>query len=734
MIGDQGLEIAEEPPRIRMLGDALADQIAAGEVVERPASVVKELLENAIDAGARRVSIELQEGGVGSIVVVDDGCGIHPEDLRLAVTRHATSKLRGPEDLVEIATLGFRGEALASMAAVAHFSIRSRPRSEPRGTELRCHPGLPPEAHAVGMPVGTRVELRGLFSNVPARRKFLRSEATEVGHVAQTVLRVALVQPSVHVSLSHGARRLLDLPACSPAARVEQVLARGHRAALRHVEGEADGVRVQAWLAPPEAALRDRNGLYVVVRRRVVREPNVARIVTASYGEALGSGRHPLACVVVEPPRGEVDVNVHPQKSEIRFGAPQRVYAAVRAVLGEPRLEDGRAAGQGERAPMRLDDRGGSERAAMRLDDGDEGTEDGDRGAHERAAMRLGADLGEVEPYDRTVPAGSAPARASLGDVLDRWAAVASTSVARESAPGYRLRTRAAEGGYGRTRETLREQARVLDRAWRDDRAADASDVYVGRTLDLPEIPSARSPEPAAVASEPDRAAEPSAAPSADAGPEYLGCLPGPVGLYAHEGELLAVDLRALRSHLVLRRLRDDIGGGEAAAQGLLPPVVVRLPRADAARCAEGADALARLGLHLEGFGDDTVLVRAVPAALRHCVAEPDVADLVARVLPWLRMHGRDRKGTAGEVAEASLVDAMRAMAQASAPDPAPRLARRWLRELLEAGVALEAIPGLRRWDPRTLTGRPSNADAEPDARPSHDRRAPARRSTDDDA
>jgi DNA mismatch repair protein MutL len=351
---------------------------------------------------------------------------------------------------------------------------------------------------------------------------------------------------------------------------------------------------------------------------------------------------------------------------------------------------------------------------------------------------------GDTEPYDRTVstdaPMASTAARASLGDVLDRWAAVAGSSVARESAPGYRLRTRAAEGGYARTRETLREQARVLDRAWRDDRAADASETYVGRTLDLPEIPGERTPEPPPGAPEPDRTGEPSAAPSPDAGPEYLGCLPGPVGLYAHEGELLAVDLRALRSHLVLRRLREDLGGGgEVAAQGLLPPVVVRLPRADATRCAEGSDALARLGLHLEGFGDDAVLVRAVPAALRHCVTEPDVADLVARVLPWLRMHGRDRKAASGaaadEAAALALVDAMRAMAQASAPDPAPRLARRWLRELLEDGVALDAIPGLCRWDPRTLTGRPAAPDAaEPDARPSHDRRAPPRRTTDDDA
>jgi DNA mismatch repair protein MutL len=682
---DPSVGVASEPPRIRPLGDALADQIAAGEVVERPASVVKELLENAIDAGARRVRIELQEGGVGAIVVVDDGCGIHPDDLMLAVTRHATSKLRAPADLVEITTLGFRGEALASIAAVAHLEIRSRPRSEARGTALRCRPGLPPEAHAVGMPVGTRVELRGLFSNVPARRKFLRSEATEVGHVTQTVLRVALVQPSVHVSLHHGERRLLDLPACSPAARVEQVLARGQRASLRHVEGEHDGVRVQAWLCPADAALRDRTGLYVVVRRRVVREPNVARIVSASYGDSLGAGRHPLACVLVEPPRGEVDVNVHPQKSEVRFSAPQRVYAAVRAVLGAAEA----ATVAGERP-----------------------------GAAATHAVGPG---GPASAPSDAAGGSSNAARASLGAVLDRWADHAASSVAREPAPGYRLRTRAAEGEYSRARETLREQARALHQAWRDDRADDPGP---GAPAPTPPLPFDRSvPTPGAASlgagpSSPSMAEAPRAA--VEAGPELLGCLPGPVGLYVHEGELLAVDLRALRSHLVLRRLREGLGGGEVAAQGLLPPVVVRLPPADAARCHEGAPALARLGLHLEGFGDDAVLVRAVPAALRHCVAEPDVADLVARVLPWLRVHGRVREGAARADATA-LADAMQAMARTKAPDPAPRLARRWLRELLEQGVPVDEVPGLRRWDARTLTGRTPDGAADRDPPPARD-------------
>ncbi len=610
-----------DAPRILALRSALADQIAAGEVVERPASVVKELLENAIDAGARRVQIELRDGGVESIVVVDDGHGIHAEDLQLAVTRHATSKLRDPGDLVEIGTLGFRGEALASMAAVSHLSIRSRRRGTDRGLELSCHPGLAPQRRPVGMPVGTRVEVARLFANVPARRKFLRSEATEVGHVTQTVLRVALVQPQVHISLRHGARQLLELPAGSDAVRVEQVLARGQRASLSRVDGSHDGVGVQAWLAPAHSSMRNRGSLFIVVRQRVVREPNLARIVEGSYGDTLPAGRHPVACVVVDPPRGDVDVNVHPQKAEIRFGDPQRVYAAVRAVLGARVAEP--------------------------------------EGVAASPTAGAGADAG----------AGAAP-RAGLGAALESWAGHAATSVAQQPTPAYRLRTRAAGDGYGQRRESMRAQAQVLHQAWRDDTVPD------------PEAPVVPAPP--------------------DPGPEFLGCLPGPVGLFVADAQLLAVDLRALRTYLVRRRLEADLGGGDVAAQGLLEPVVVRLSAADVEHCVAGTEPLSRLGVHLEAFGDDAVIVRAVPASLRHCVHQPDVADLVARVLPWLRLLG----GSA--LTPEALAEAMAAMAQTNAPDPAPRLARRWLRELVEQGVALDQIPGVRRWSATALIGRAS--------------------------
>ncbi len=317
------------PARIALLSPLAIDQIAAGEVVERPASVVKELVDNAIDAGSSRVDVELEEGGLGLIAVRDNGRGIHPDDLLLAVTRHATSKLRDPSELTDIGTLGFRGEALASIAAVARLDLRSRQPGAAVGTHLHARPGEPPRMSPAGMPVGTQVEVHGLFASLPARRKFMRAEATEVGQCSEILLRLAIVHPEVHVTLRHGKRELLNLPRGTLDQRVAQVLARRVSGPLFAFAGEEDGVGVQLWLPAPEAAGRGRGGPYIVVRRRVVRERSVAQIVAQAYGLSGEAS----ACVIIEPPRASVDVNVHPQKSEIRFSDPQRVYAAVRRLL-----------------------------------------------------------------------------------------------------------------------------------------------------------------------------------------------------------------------------------------------------------------------------------------------------------------------------------------------------------------------------------------------------------------
>ena len=233
--------------RIHRLPPELANQIAAGEVVERPASVIKELVDNAIDAGARRVEVELEAGGVERIAVTDDGAGIPADDLRLAITRHATSKLVSAADLIEPRTLGFRGEALASIAAVALLEISSRAASADTGTRLRARPGLASEIERCGMAPGTRVDVRGLFANVPARRKFLRGTATEVGHCADVVTRLGLVHPEVALRLRHDGRTIVDLPRTNADERVIQVLGRRGASVQDIVSGTWDGVAIRVF-------------------------------------------------------------------------------------------------------------------------------------------------------------------------------------------------------------------------------------------------------------------------------------------------------------------------------------------------------------------------------------------------------------------------------------------------------------------------------------------------------
>ncbi len=315
-----------------MLPRALAEQIAAGEVVERPASVIKELCDNAVDAGATRIDVDLIGGGLERITVIDDGCGIAADELELALALHATSKLTRAEDLVDPSYLGFRGEALASIAAVAAVTLISRTLEAPAATRLRVHPGLDPERGPAAGPVGTRVDVERLFANVPARRKFLRTPGTELSHCTEVVLRAALVNPQIAVRLTHDGRTLLELPRASADERVGQILERRGAEAGPRFSVTVDGVTVRAHFGRP-AAPRERPELTVVVRRRVVRERVIAQIAREAWQSLLAE--EPVACVFVDPPGGVVDVNVHPQKLEVRFADPQGVYAAVRRAFAQ---------------------------------------------------------------------------------------------------------------------------------------------------------------------------------------------------------------------------------------------------------------------------------------------------------------------------------------------------------------------------------------------------------------
>ncbi len=325
-------EPAETPRgRIRILPPALADQIAAGEVVERPASVVKELVENSLDAGARRVDIDVEGGGRRLIRVVDDGSGMSREDAELCLRRHATSKLQELDDLFSLATMGFRGEALPSIAAVSRFALTTRVSSSVEAVRLEAEGGVVREVRAAGAPVGTQIEVRDLLWNVPARLKFLKAEPTEAAHVTEAVSRLALAHPSVTFRLRHGGRLALELPGHPTLAERGRAIA-GRRlgARLFYAEGVEGGVAVRLLLAPPDEAQTTSRGVSLFVGRRSVRDRGLLHALLMGFGELVPSGRYPVAYVFVDPPVGTVDVNVHPQKVEVRFARPQEIYSAVR--------------------------------------------------------------------------------------------------------------------------------------------------------------------------------------------------------------------------------------------------------------------------------------------------------------------------------------------------------------------------------------------------------------------
>jgi len=326
----------EPPPRIRRLDPALIDQIAAGEVVERPASVVKELVENSLDAGAGRVRVEIREGGAALVAVTDDGVGMSPAEARLALERHATSKLAAAADLERIGTFGFRGEALPAIASVSRLRLRSRARGREQGCELRVESGRIVAERAATGPQGTRIEVADLFAGVPARRKYLKTAGTEWGHVAEWVARVALARPDVHWDVYKEGRSALAWPAVAdPLERIAAVLSEDQAAALVPVECTAGAVHVHGFASRPDHHRGTASGIHLFVNGRPVRDRLLRHALLEVYRDVLPRGRFPTALLHVDLPAEAVDVNVHPAKWEVRFAAPREIHRAVVAAVRE---------------------------------------------------------------------------------------------------------------------------------------------------------------------------------------------------------------------------------------------------------------------------------------------------------------------------------------------------------------------------------------------------------------
>ena len=325
---------------VHILPEQVASQIAAGEVVERPASAVKELVENSLDAGARSISVEILGGGSALIVVADDGCGMTREDAILSMRRHATSKIRSAADLTAIRTLGFRGEALASIASVSHLRMQTRRAIDPEGVEIMAEAGNLEDSRAYAMAAGTRIEVRQLFFNTPARLKFLKTLATEQGAIAEAFQRVALANHQVAFKLDADGRTLFELPrAASALERVRQIFGPKLASKMLPFDLERPGIRARGLVATSQESFATGRMIFTFVNGRSVRDRMLIRAIEQAYQTLIPRGRHPAAVLFVDMRHEDVDVNVHPMKTEVRFRNGGAVFEVVHHAIRE-RLAD----------------------------------------------------------------------------------------------------------------------------------------------------------------------------------------------------------------------------------------------------------------------------------------------------------------------------------------------------------------------------------------------------------
>ncbi|MBT9567299.1 MAG: DNA mismatch repair endonuclease MutL [Thiobacillus sp.] len=335
---------------IRVLPDVLISQIAAGEVVERPAAALKEILENSLDAGATEIQIDLEQGGIKRIRVSDNGCGIPHDELALALTRHATSKIASLADLDQVASLGFRGEALASIASIARVQLTSRCADAGHAWQLSIEGGRLETPVPAARAPGTTIDIHDLFFNTPARRKFLKTEGTEYAHCAETVRRLALAHPDTAFILMHNGRPQLRVAAEASAARMRQILGETFEKNAIAVDAAGGALRVSGWVIRPSAATASRDSQHVFVNGRYVRDKLIVHALREAYRDVLHHQLNPAYCLFISLPPESVDVNVHPAKTEIRFrdsrGVHQFLFHAVERLFSVPV-----AAGAGDPAP-----------------------------------------------------------------------------------------------------------------------------------------------------------------------------------------------------------------------------------------------------------------------------------------------------------------------------------------------------------------------------------------------
>ncbi len=568
---------------IRQLPPSVINKIAAGEVIERPASLVKELMENSVDAGATRIDVSVEKGGTELVRVADDGCGIVPDQLKLAVASHATSKIRDADELFDVRSLGFRGEALASIAEVSRFLLRSRTGQDQAGTELEVVGGQLGDVAPCGSPVGTIVEVRQLFYNTPVRRKFLRTTQTEFGHVSEAFTRIALAHHRVHFTLRHNDRIVHDLaPVESWRERIGTFFGAELGDGLIPVGSDDGNVRLNGYVAHPSFNRANNRMQYLFLNGRYIRDRSLQHALVEAYRGLLLTGRYPIVFLRLEIPADAVDVNVHPTKLEVRFQDGGRIYSMLLGSLRQKFLSTDLTAKV--------------QPSSLVVDTDPSAAHDG-RGAEQHREELVNWAKGQL--------AGNGPRESGAGTR-------GSDSGARQS--GLDLKYERPGGGTSDFKPFPDFGGQTFRPATPDETGSPGS-----------------PPRHAAGASE-SRADE--AAPSFGPAISHEGMqVHNRYLITEHDDGVVVIDQHALHERILYEQLREKALAGTVEKQRLLVPEPVSLTPPEAAAALDASEALAQLGIEIEPFGGDTVLVSTYPAMLANFNPSEVLRQLVEQLL-----------------------------------------------------------------------------------------------------
>ncbi|HMC12637.1 MAG TPA: DNA mismatch repair endonuclease MutL, partial [Pirellulaceae bacterium] len=562
-------------PLIRKLSPSIVNKIAAGEVIERPASVVKELLENAVDAGATRIDVAVAQGGIELVRVVDNGHGIAADQLLLAVAPHATSKIVEADDLFRIGTLGFRGEALASIAEISRLIVRSRPNEADAGAEIVVNGGQAQPIAPCGCGTGTAIEVHNLFFNTPVRRKFLRTTQTELSHVSEAFTRVALAYPSIQFTLRHHDKLVYELP---PATAWQERIAAFFGAdladALIPVESSDVEVRLSGFAAHPSQSRSHPRMQYVLLNGRAIRDRALQHALSEAYRGLILTGRYPIAFLRIEMPPAAVDVNVHPTKLEVRFQDSGRLYSQLLGTLRTKFLTIDLT------TKFRPPTNFGT--PAMESPDHPAAAADGESITQRRQELVAWA-KGELQEQ------GAADSSAVLPMFAEPFTPRPPLELVRIDRP--------ASAPVAKSRDNITEQTSSPASAPCADSAPSS----------LPPRPSGHS------------------VPSMQVHNRYL--------IAESDEGVIVIDQHALHERVLYEQLRERVLSGTLETQRLLVPEAVDLSPAEAAAALANHDLLAKLGVEVSAFGGDTVLVTSYPAMLANFRPAEVLQDLVARLI-----------------------------------------------------------------------------------------------------